>query len=438
MATKINRQVSQPLHVENTVLTLGKTDLSVNNAFQTYREMKLDGVVSGSMSFIKALITKGGFSLKAHPNAGAKEKAITEALNKSLDNLVYDKKQLLSNWCQSLDYGCSLNEMVFKKQGSYFVFDNISPIHLSTVERFEFDGGKLKKLNLNEAENDGLVWDTRINAQPSINGDKVLFFRIEPDSDFPLGKSLLYGAYTAWKTKKILQEYEAIGVAKNLSGVLDIKVPSEYITKYFAEPNSDEAIYVANLLTQAEMLHAGKGSYILSASDTNQNGVRLFEITTVGGRDSNAQNYDVGQAIDRYNREIQLSLQTMVLSMGAEGGGSFALSDNSTYLMTLFVENIRNTFSSEFIKAVKLAFELNGANTDLIPTLEFEELEPLDWNEYTRGWQRLLQSGGVTATEELEAFFRKQGEAPQADYSKKLNNTTRADDIERLDSDKQV
>lgn len=430
--------MSQPLHIENTVLTLGKIDLSINSAFETYRDMKLDGVISGSMSFIKSLITKGGFRLEDNPKAGAKEKAITAALNKSLDNLVYNKKQLLSNWCQALDYGCSLNEVVFKKEGSYFVFDNISPIHLSTVERFEFVGGKLKQLHLTEAENDGLVWNTRTNALPKVNGDKVLFFRVEPDSDFPLGKSLLYGAYTAWKTKKILQEYEAIGVAKNLSGVLDIKVPSEYITKYFAEPNSDEAIYVANLLTQAEMLHAGKGSYILSASDTNANGVRLFEITTVGGNGGNAQNYNVGQAIDRYNREIQLSLQTMVLSMGAEGGGSFALSDNSTYLMTLFIENIRNTFSAEFEKASKLAYELNGANPELIPSLVFDEIEPLDWDEFTKGWQRLLVSGGVTATEELEAFFRKRGEAPQADYSKPLATTPRADATERLDSDKQA
>ena len=111
-----------------------------------------------------------------------------------------------------------------------------------------------------------------------------------------------------------MQEYEAIGVAKNLSGVLDIAAPSDYINKYYSEPASDEAIYIDNLLLQAEMLHAGKGSYVLRASDTNQNGVKLFEITTIGGGGS-AQTYDVGKAIGRYNQEIQLSLQTMVLSL---------------------------------------------------------------------------------------------------------------------------
>lgn len=429
-------QQSQPLHIENTVLQMGKKALNINNAFETYREMKLDGVVSGSMSFIKGLITKGDFTLVPSANATTQEIALTKALNDSLSNMVYDKKQLISNWVQALDYGCSLNEVVFKRDNGRVVFDTISPIHLATVERFEMKGGKLQKLHILPADNDGLIQNTDVSPT-SIDGEKILFFRIEPDSDFPLGKSLLYGAYTAWKTKKILQEYEAIGVAKNLSGVLNIQVPSEYINKYFSEPASDEAIYVSNLMNQAELLHAGKGSFILTASDTNSNGVRLFEVKSVGGEGGNGQNYNVGQSIIRYNQEIQLSLQTMVLSLGAEGGGSFALSDNSTYLMTLFIENIRGVFQHEFKKALALAWKLNGINTTNYPTLSFAEIEPIDWDEFTRGWQRLLQAGGVTATEELEAFFREQGNAPKADYSKKIYNETKADSTDRLSSDKQ-
>lgn len=419
MAANLTQQ-SQPLHVENTVLQLGKRDLSINNAFYTYRDMKLDGIISGSMSFIKAVLSKGDFKIAYHPASTQTEKKLIDALNLSLDAMEdYDKKRLVSNWLQMLDYGCSLNEVVCERVGGQFVFKTISPIHLTSVEKFEMEGGKLRKLKLRAPENDGLLVNVG-SAQKNINGDKVLFFRVEPDSDFPLGKSLLYGAYTAWKAKKILQEYEAIGVAKNLSGVLDIKVPSEYINKFYNEPNSLEGVYVANLLTQAEMLHAGKGSYILSASDTQQNGVRMFEITTVGGNGGNSQNYNVGAAIGRYNQEIQLSLQTMVLSMGAEGGGSFALSDNSTYLMTLFIENIQKVISQEFRKAVRIAYELNGLPLERVPTLEFEPLQPLDWDEFTEGWSRLLNAGGVTPTEELETFLREAGDAPKADYSKRL------------------
>lgn len=427
----MQRQQSQPLHVENTVMGFGKTDLAVSNAFKTYRDMKLDGVVSGSMSYIKSVVSNGNFRLVAPKGATAKEKTLTDKLNKSLENLEgYNKRQLISNWLTALDYGCSLNEYTFKQVDGYQVFANISPIHLTSVNQFRMKGGKLEALELTATENDGLI--TQVSSTPtSVNGDKILFIRIEPDSDFPLGKSLLYGSYTSWKTKKILQEYEAIGVAKNLSGVLDIRVPSEYINKYYSEPASEEAIYVDNLLTQAEMLHAGKGSYILTASDTNANGVALFEVTTVGGATGNAHNYNVGEAIARYNREIQLAMQTTVLSMGAEGGGSFALSDNSTHLMSLFIASIRSAISSEFAKAVKQAWKLNGLATDGYPILEWDEIEPIDWDEFTRGWQRLVQSGAITADKPLEAWIREKADAPAANYSEKLDNNMRVDSSDR-------
>lgn len=425
------KQQSQPLHIENTALILGKHDLNINNAFHTYREMKLDGIVSGSMSFIKAVLSKSNFSISYHEKSTQQEKRVIDALNASLENMEdYDKKRLLSNWLQMLDYGCSLNEVVCERKKGIFVFKTISPIHLTTVNKFEMSGGKLKTLKLDAPDNDGLIVNSG-KAPTSIKGDKILFFRLEPDSDFPLGKSLLYGAYTAWKTKKILQEYEAIGVAKNLSGVLDVKVPTDYINKYFSEPASDEAVFVNSLISQAEMLHAGKGSYILSSSDTNANGIHLFEVTTVGGSGGNAQNYNVGQAIARYNTEIQLSLQTTVLSMGAESGGSLALSNDMVNLMALFIENIQKVIDQEFRKAIRIAFQLNGIETDNIPHLTWEKVQPISWDDFSKGWQRLLQSGGVTATEELEEFLRAKGEAPKADYSKKLNNPIKADDSDR-------
>lgn len=141
-------QKSQPLHVENTVLTLGKKDLSVSNAFHTYREMKLDGIVSGSMSFIKAILSKGNFTIPYHANSSTKEKKVIDALNQSLESMEdYDKKRQVSNWLQMLDYGCSINEIVCKRKDGYFVFDTISPIHLSSINKFEMKGGKQSILN---------------------------------------------------------------------------------------------------------------------------------------------------------------------------------------------------------------------------------------------------------------------------------------------------
>lgn len=426
---------TKPLHIENTVLTLGKEELSVNRAFHTYREMKLDGVISGSVSFIKSLVSKSDFKIEAGKGASQREKDLVAELNKSLDDLEgFTKPRLLGQWLSAIDYGCSLNEVVLQKVGNYTVFKEISPIHLTSVQRFEMKGNSLSKLHLNPAENDGLIQQTEV-VQPTLSGEKVLFFRIEADSDFPLGKSLLYGAYSSWRAKKILQEYEAIGIAKSLSGVLQVKVPSEYLNKYFNEPNSDEAIHVTSLLDQAEMLHAGKGSYIVLPSDTTDNGVDLFRVMPVSSETNT--NSNVGEGIQRYNTEIQLSLQSMVLSIGSAGGGSFALSDNSTYLLSLFIDSIQKALSTELVKMVKKIYEINGLSSWVEPQIWWEEVQPLDWDDFTRGWSRLISAGGITPTEDLEEFLRREGNAPEADYSKVLENESNYTE-ERRETDRQA
>ena len=89
------------------------------------------------------------------------------------------------------------------------------------------------------------------------------------DQDFPLGKSLLYGCYTAWKTKSILNEYTTIGAAKNLSTVVKVSLPLEYINAYMQNPLSDEAKYTEELLASVENLHAGKSCYAVIPSDVS-------------------------------------------------------------------------------------------------------------------------------------------------------------------------
>ena len=258
MTTKTQRQQTNPLHLENTVLHLGRRDLAVQHCFKTYRDMKLDPIIGGSLSFVKALISKTPYKIKAARGSTAKQKELVKALNDSLGNTTYGRKRLIDNFLTCLDYGASLSEVVLEKNAQgFWVFKNISPIHLSTVNRFTFEKGTLIKAEINPAENDGLILNKDIDVK-EVDGKKLLLIRLESDSDFPMGKSLLYGCYTAWKTKSILQEYTTIGAAKNLSTVVKVKLPMEYINAYMEDPTSPEAQYTDELLSSIENLHAGK------------------------------------------------------------------------------------------------------------------------------------------------------------------------------------
>lgn len=404
-------QQTNPLHLENTVLHLGRRDLSIQNCFRTYRDMKLDPIIGGSLSFVKAIISKTPYQVKAARGSTAAQKKLVKAINDSLSNTPYGRKRLMDGVLSMLDYGASMFEIVAQKDSSQqWVFKNLSPVHLSTVNRFTFDGGELLKVELNPATNDGLV--VQVGNPINLDGKKVLMFRLESDQDFPLGKSLLYGCYTAWKTKSILNEYTTIGAAKNLSTVVQVKLPMEYINSYYNEPTSDQALYTTELLASVENLHAGKSCYAVIPSDLSDGGQSLFEISTIGGGNSNTT-FDAEVSIERYNREMLFNLQTSVLSLGSNSQGSFSLAENSTNLLGLFIQNVFSVIQSDFEKAIKLLWEMNGADMAKLPTLEFDDIDERDLKVFAEAWTKLVGAGAVTVDEESEAQIRKDFGMPE-------------------------
>ena len=411
------KQQTNPLHLENTVLSLGRRDLNINNCFRTYRDMKLDPIIGGSLSFVKAIISKTPYRLKAARGSTVAQKQLVKAINDSLSNTPYGRKRLMDSILSLLDYGASMFEIVPQKDAKgHWVFKNLSPIHLSTVTRFTFEGGEIVKVDLVPAQNDGLVYNS---GNPiDLDGKKVLLFRLESDQDFPLGKSLLYGCYTSWKTKSILNEYTTIGAAKNLSTVVQVKLPMEYINSYYNEPVSDQALYTTNLLESIENLHAGKACYAVIPSDMTDGGQALFDISTITGN-SGSSTFDAEISIERYNREMLFNLQTSVLALGSNSQGSFSLAENSTNLLGLFIQNVFTVIQSDFEKAIKLLWEMNGADLAKLPALEFDDVDERDLKVFAEAWSKLVTTGAVSNNAETEAVIRKDFGMPELPVTEK-------------------
>lgn len=426
---KYATQKTEPLHIENTVNSLATKDLRLPQAFKTYRSMLSDEIIGGAMGLIKSMISKADYKIAIPEKTSASEKKLIEALNKSLDNLEgMTKDEFLSYILSELDYGHSMFEMVFQRVEGKFVYKTFSPIHPININKYVYSRNKLDKLIVNPADNDGqLIQNTA--AQEEVSGDKVLMFRNNPDLDNPLGLSILSRCYKPWKKKEIASEYELIGVAKNLSGVLKVIAPSDYINAYYEEPSSPNAKYMEELFEQAELIHGGKTSFAVVASDVSDGGQRLFDIETIGNKAGNSET-DTNAIIGRYETSILMTLYADIMSLGQSGSsGSFALSDSKTNILALVVESILSGIASNFKKAVKTAY-LNNSVEPLsghYPTLQFEDIEKLDFDSFSRGWQRLVKDGLVEMDDDLEAWIRKRAKAPSKDSktTRKIDTSTK-------------
>ena len=95
---KYTNQVSNPLHIENTVNSLQREDLKLPKAFNTYREMLEDPYIGAGVGLTQNLINKLNYSLVADKDATAEEQKLVDALNKSLTNLNGMTKQDFLNY----------------------------------------------------------------------------------------------------------------------------------------------------------------------------------------------------------------------------------------------------------------------------------------------------------------------------------------------------
>jgi hypothetical protein len=409
--TNFNKQYSYPVEIHNSIQYQGKVDLRVDNQFQTYRSMLEDSVIAGSTSFIKSVLNRK-FQLKPHGRSTQKEKDVVAALNKSLEDLKpYSFNRFMNNVLSLIEYGTSLQEVTFERKRGFQVFKSFSPISLQSINKFVYDRGELKKLKLTPPNNDGLIQDV-VKAPTEIAGAKVLVFSFQADNDNPLGKSLLRGAYSTWKEKTTYRELNLVGASKSLSGVMKIEVPSDYLNSFFTDPASDQAVLVDNLIKQAELMGAGRSSFVALPSDTTEANAKLFNVEPIKGTDRGG--FEIEDSIARCNREIFMSLQSAVLSLGQDGesSGSYGLSSTKSVLLNTFLSSVRDTIASEFMKAVRLAFELNDLTDERLPSIQWEEMQQPTFEEFVEGIKAVGMSGLVEPTGELNQWIIEKIGAP--------------------------
>lgn len=411
--TQFTKQYSRPIEIHNSIQACEKEDLKLSKAHNTYRAMLEDATISGSTSFIKSLLNRK-FTLKPHLRSTKAEKELVEALNKSLEDLKpYNFNRTMSNVLSLVEYGTSIQEVTFHRKNGKQVFKTFSPISLQSVKEYVYDKGELVRLELNPPMNDGLIKNVT-KSPTSVDGSKVLMFSFMADSDNPLGRSLLRGCYSSWKELTAYRELQLIAASKNLGGVLKVEVPSEYLASYYNDPTSDHAVMVDNLIHQAKMMGQGLTSFVALPSDTTEGNAKLFDVQPIKGVDGNG--FEIEASIARCQRSILMALQSSVLSLGQDGesSGSYGLSSTKSVLLNTFLSAIQDTIAAEFMKAVRLAFELNGLTDNHLPTVVWDDIASPTWEEFTSGIKEIGMSGLVEPTGEMDQWIKQSIGAPIA------------------------
>ena len=206
-----------------------KTELRFPNSVKLYKQMSLDPNVSAATGAIKILIGRVDWSIEVPDDAPEEEKERCEKLNYNLGTTKRPFQEYISEFLSYLLYGFSAPEKIYTKikdspVGDFVGWKDFKIISQDTVGQWLFDrkSGDLLGLRQDTSRIDrgGMLLvggnGESLTGYTDVPRKKFLLFRNSPDRDNPEGTSPLRSCYTSWKYKTLVEEYESIGVTKDL------------------------------------------------------------------------------------------------------------------------------------------------------------------------------------------------------------------------------
>lgn len=247
--------------------------------------------------------------------------------------------------------------------------------------------------------------------------EKCILFRTRLEKNNPEGRSLLRVAWVSYHFLKNLQQIEAIGFERDVTGLPVLKLPQSANTNE-SDDNSD----------------ASKAAKIVRNMRVDEQAglVLPFEWDVLLLSGAGKSFAPLSTAIERYEKRIATSFFSQFLLLGQDGIGSLALSENSTDFFLSAVNAIADIFSETFTKyGVYRLLKLNGATDEEAQRVRLEHTpasninlekigaflgaikDMLTWDEKDELWVRQLAGLPERDPEELKAAREKVAQQKQ-------------------------
>ncbi len=438
--TLVRQEVGQPRIVTTSrfIDDQRQTDLKMPNRLITYDNMYNDDSVYNSIDVTNLLVTTalygGGFV--PGPSGSEKSKIAAEFLNYNIRNLSYGTYlEFLQNATTDLKYGFSIQNIVTEKRnygpfkGSY-VLRKLSPRDQKSIYGWLWNKeqtellGAVQQPRLKDSRTfkplstfkDGIralsVGKFYETDYPIIKTQQMLHFKYNTTNNNPQGDSPLTHCYTAWMEKRLIEEYEVIGVSKDMGGIVVLRVPSELIEKANDSDNYPAAAAeYAALQTNTADLHAGKSSFIVLTSDADETTKKYFYDFELKGIDGAGKQYNTSNIIDQKRKSIYNCFGTGFLLLGQDSVGSYNLSSNATSTHGYYVE--RNVIQKTDVFNNQLAPRLLAINDIFLDFKDmpiYQAVSPTEANkdELSKVVQRIASVNKMTP-KALEVVYNELG-----------------------------
>ena len=385
---------------------------------KTYSKMGTHPIVGAELFAIDMLMRQ----VKWRVDKVSEDNADVEAADfvfSCMNDMSHSWTSFISEVLSMIQFGFSPHEIVYKRRSGKVMGDAASSIYndgrigwrkmpiraQDTLQRWGFDqSGGVQGM---------------YQTSPHIPGrnvfipiEKMLLFRTTEKKGDPEGRSALRAAYEPWFYARRIQNFEAIGIERDLAGLPRIGLPADLLSKNATE---QQKALLAFMQKMGRNLRRDEQDVVIYPLEYDENGKKKYEfdLMTSGG----TRQFNTNEIIQRYARWIAMTVLADFILLGHEKVGSYSLSSSKTNLFGIalgawldMIAEVLNRF------AIPRLLELNAFPVTEYPRIIHGDIETPDLKELGEFIKQISGAGfPLFPDDDLEAWIRSIAGMPSAE-----------------------
>lgn len=349
-------------------------------AVRVYREMAANDSMVGALLFsIDKLLREVEWKVLPPEQSEDGTKA-QEFLESCMEDMSHSWDDFIGEVLSMITYGWSWHEIVYKRR--------LGPWQKDPKKRSKHNDGLIgwRKMPI-RAQETMLRWSfdetggvrALVQMAPPryqttvIPIEKSVLFRTSIAKGNPEGVSLLRTSYRSWYFKKRLEEFEAIGVERDLAGMPVGKVPADYLTAAKGTPQA-KTVEAFKKMVRGVRRDENEGLVLPTQYDPDTKQPLFdFELMSSGG----TRQFDTNGIITRYEQRILMSVLADFILVGHEDTGSYSLHTDKTGIFRAALNAITKAIADTLNRyVVPRLFAVNGWKLDELPRFEPTNVDP--------------------------------------------------------------
>lgn len=386
-------------------------ELRGKKGIETYREMAENDDTIGAILFaVEMLIRQASWNVEPGGDT-PKDKEAAEFVEQCMHDMQDTWTDTISEILSFLTYGWSFHEIVYKrrmgktrdqktrsKYNDGLIGWRKLPIRAQeTLYQWEYDDeDNLIAMTQLPPPNYGLI---------TIPMDKAMLFRTKSRKGNPEGRSILRNAYRSWYFKRRIQEYEGIGIERDLAGLPVFTAPEDIAI--WDEDDPDMVKLRTGMEAMVQKIRVDELAGIVKPHGFE------FELLNSGG----SKQFDTNAIIQRYDTGMAMTVLADFIFLGHQQVGSFALSSDKIELFSMaigaYLDIICETFNSQGIPQL---IDVNGSHFDGItdyPKLAHGDIENADIQKLASYIKDMTGVGILVPDDGLEDYVREAAGLPE-------------------------